>query len=128
MNQRHPIDNIMLDQLHSFQIRITQALVDTLCDREASKVGDSPCLFQEALIRAFYTTLIGVFCTQRSRSIDNVESPSCLPVYLSDELTVQGRVVAIHYQTSTIDIQASIVNQVGLHISQALIKVGMHAE
>ena len=77
------------------------------------------------LSSAFYSTLVGVYLPGKYAIMHGINISFVKPVYISDRLSVYGRVNYINDAFRQIEIKAKITNQHNDKVSTALIKVGL---
>ena len=78
------------------------------------------------LTASFYSTLVGMYLPGKYALLHGVESDFHAPSYIGDTLTVSGAVSFLNEAYRRLELKAKIVNQNGVLISKAKIRVGLH--
>jgi len=77
------------------------------------------------LTSSFYSTLVGVYLPGKFAILHAIDVKFLKPVFINDLLKVSGVVSYINEAYKQIELKAYIVNQKGIKISKAIIKVGL---
>lgn len=77
------------------------------------------------LTSSFYSTLAGVYLPGERSLVHSLEAKYLKPVYIGDELTIEGKVDEKNDTYQLIRIKAIIRNQKGEKVSKAVIQVGL---
>jgi 3-hydroxybutyryl-CoA dehydratase len=123
---------------HSFQVGLTDRMMDVFKEL----TGDLNPLHTEPgfalthgyrdrvaygmLVSSFYSTLVGMYLPGKYALFQSVGISFVAPVFPGDTLTILGEVTAIHNVYKQIEIRGSITNQLGIKVSRAKIKSGIH--
>ena len=78
------------------------------------------------LTASFYSTLVGMYLPGKHALLQEVCTSFIAPVFPGDNLTVYGKVSAIHLDLRFIEIRANITNQLGEKVSRAKLRTGVH--
>lgn len=76
------------------------------------------------LTASFYSTLAGVYLPGKYCLLHSVNVQFSKPVFVSDELTITGKVSRINEAFKQLEIKAKIHNQSDTCVSKALLKAG----
>lgn len=132
-------EEIHKDQSISFEVAITQAMVDQFrmlsgdhnpvhVDPEyARTVGHPGPVVYGMLTASFYSRLVGMYLPGKFSLLHQVDSSFKSPVYVGDVLKVSGKVSDVFESVRQVEIRADIFNQHMKKVSSARIKVGMYA-
>lgn len=86
--------------------------------------GYSNCVVYGMLTTSFLSTLAGVYLPGERSLIQSIESKLANPVYVGDELTVQGTIIALNDTVKQIEMKVDIRNQSGVRVLRGKMKVG----
>lgn len=116
---------ITLTMLEQFR-QITGDCNPLHCSKEyAVTMGFQDRVVYGMLTSAFYSTLAGMYVPGKYCLIHSVETKLLKPVYVGDELTIEGFVKEKNDAFAQLVIKASISNQNGVKVSKAVIKAGV---
>lgn len=91
----------------------------------AKKSGFPSRVVYGLLTSSFLSTLVGVYLPGENALFLGADISFTKPVYVDDQLTVKGVVEEINDTFKQIKIKASIVNQEGVTVLRARLKVGI---
>ncbi|WP_323395877.1 MaoC/PaaZ C-terminal domain-containing protein [Acetobacterium wieringae] len=94
-------------------------------DKYASEKGYEKHLVFGMLTASYYSTLVGVYLPGRKCLIHSVNIKFTMPVYVDDELLIEGIVTERNDLFKILTIKAVITNQKNEIVSKATLKVGM---
>ena len=77
------------------------------------------------LTSTFYSTLVGVYLPGKFAFLHSIDIQFLKPVYIGDIIKVKGKIVEKNETFNQIYIKGSIINQNGIKVSRAKIKVGV---
>ncbi len=77
------------------------------------------------LSSTFYSTLVGVYLPGKYCILQGIDIQFSKPVFVGDQLSIQGKVSYINEAYQQVEIKAFITNQAGIKVSKAKIKVGV---
>lgn len=131
------LPDIKIGLKHSFKTKITEKnMLQFLelsgdnnpmhCDVEYAKMrGMKDRVVYGMLSSSFYSKLVGVYLPGKYALLHAIEIQFSKPVFIGDNLTVEGEVTAINELFSQIEVKAYIMNQNSEKISKAKIKIGI---
>ena len=93
----------------------------------ARSVGHPGPVVFGMLTASFYSRLVGMFLPGKYALLQQIEVGYTLPVYVGDQLMVEGEVVDLHESVRQVEIRARILNQSLERVSRAKINIGMYA-
>ena len=95
-------------------------------DGFAKNAGYTDCVVFGMLTASFYSTLVGMYLPGKYALLHGVEAYFHAPSYVGDTLMVSGAVSFLNEAYRRLELKAKIVNQNGVLISKAKIRVGLH--
>ena len=134
---RYTFDEIVPGQTERFSATISAELMEEFrritgdvnplhCDDEyARQRGYKGRVVYGMLTSSFYSTLAGVYLPGERALLHSVETKLLKPVFIGDELTIEGKVAEKHDVFRTIVVKATITNQLGEKVSRATIQIGV---
>lgn len=96
-----------------------------LNDNYAKEKGFKSQVVYGLLTSSFYSTLVGVYLPGKYTILHGIAIQFSKPVYINDNLNIDGEVYYINEAYKQIEIKATITNQDGKKVSKATIKVGL---
>ena len=90
--------------------------------------GYAGCVVYGMLTASFLSTLAGVYLPGERSLIQSIESKFVNPVYVGDELTIRGVILALNDTVKQIEIKVEIKNQNGIKVLRGKMKVGVTGE
>lgn len=118
----HTITSEMMDAFMRMTGDVNQLHTDELYAKE---MGFSGRVVYGMLTSSLYSTLVGVYLPGKRCLLRSVETKLLSPVYIGDNLTIEGRVTEKHSEYRIIAIKAIIKNQTGTKVSKATIQVSL---
>lgn len=133
----YTFDEIEIGQKENFQVTITEAMQKQFCelsgdvnpmhltDEYAKEFGYEHKLVYGMLTASLYSRLVGVHLPGEYCLFQQCDTTFNAPVYVGDELTVEGEVVEKHDVFRRIKVKAYVKNQKGKKVSRATLMVGV---
>jgi 3-hydroxybutyryl-CoA dehydratase len=129
--------DIYIGMVHSFERIVDQSMMQKFLEisgdnnplhteyEYALSKGFKNCVVYGLLTSAFYSTLVGVYLPGKYAILQGVDIQYSKPVFVGDKLIIKGVVAYINDSFKVIELKANIVNQDGIKISKAIIKIGL---
>lgn len=130
-------DEIEIGQTESFEVKITQEMVEAFCALSgdlnplhtnldfAKESGYDACVVYGMVTASFLSTLAGVYLPGKWCLLQEVKTSFATPVFVGDTLSITGKVVKKHDTFKQIEIKARIVNQNSKCVCRATVKAGV---
>jgi 3-hydroxybutyryl-CoA dehydratase len=130
-------EQIEIGLSHSFTINITAEKIDAFVDicgdknplhvdsNYAKAAGFKDRVVHGMFLASFYSTLVGLYLPGKHALLHSVDSQFKNPAFISDTLTISGKVTHKNDAYKQMEIKASIKNQDEQTLSKALIKTGV---
>ncbi len=130
-------EEITIGQTERFTVTLTQQMQDGFrtitgdmnplhADKDfAQKKGHPACVVFGMLTASFLSTLAGVYLPGEKSLIHSVDLKMRKPVYVGDELTVEGVVADKSDAVGTITVKVSITNQNGVKVARGEMQIGV---
>ena len=134
MNE-YKYEEIEIGHKESFTVTVTEEMMDSFCritgdinplhcdEQYAKSQGHSGRVVYGMLTSAMLSTLAGVYLPGKRSLIQEVKIKLAKPVFIGDELTVEGEVDEKHDAYSLIMIKVTIRNQDGVKVCRAKMQV-----
>lgn len=136
MNQ-YTFDEIEVGLKASFNVKVMQEDQEAFCkitgdynplhcnEEYAKTKGYKGCVVYGMLTASYYSTLAGVWLPGEKSLVHKINTKFIKPVFVGDELTVNGEVIEKNDTFQIITIKAFITNQSGQKVSKAEMQVGL---
>jgi 3-hydroxybutyryl-CoA dehydratase len=136
----YKFEDIKIELEESFNITIDSFMMDKFLDisgdinplhidkEYAKNKGFDDRVVYGLLTSSFYSTLIGVYLPGKYCILQGIDIQFSKPVFIDDKLSISGKVNYINDAYKQIEIKAKIINQDGIKVSKATIKVGVMDE
>ncbi len=130
-------EEITIGQTERFTVTLTQQMQDGFrtitgdmnplhADKDfAQKKGHPDCVVFGMLTASFLSTLAGVYLPGEKSLIHSVDLKMRKPVYVGDDLTVEGVVADKSDAVGTITVKVSITNQNGVKVARGEMQIGV---
>ncbi|RAP35865.1 dehydratase [Candidatus Marinamargulisbacteria bacterium SCGC AAA071-K20] len=130
-------EEIEIGLTHSFTITITDENVDAFVKLSgdtnplhvdaafAQKEGYKDRVVHGMFLASYYSTLVGLYLPGKHALLHSVDSQFKNPAFVSDSLTITGKVTHKNDAYKQMEIKATIKNQDEKVLSKALIKTGV---
>ena len=131
-------EDIRIGLSHSFEVTVTQEMMDMFLKISsdsnplhtekdyAQERGFRERVVYGMLTASFYSTLVGVYLPGKHGMLHGIDVSFLKPVFVEDKLSVEGRVSHTNEAYKRVEIKADIINQEGVKVSTAKIRVGLN--
>jgi 3-hydroxybutyryl-CoA dehydratase len=130
-------DDIEIGRTDSFKVTITNENVDSFIklsgdnnplhvdSKFAQSAGYKDRVVHGMFLASYYSTLVGLYLPGKNALLHSVDSQFKNPAFVSDTLTITGKVTHKNDAYKQMEIKATIKNQDEKVLSKALIKTGV---
>ncbi len=137
---RYGLSDLSVGMKESFSVTLTEEMMEHFYGitgdenplhkdlSYAKEQGFSGKVAYGMLTASFLSTLAGVYLPGERSLIQSVEMKFLKPVFIGDELTVEGTVSEIHESVRQIVLKTVIVNQDGVKVLKGIMKIGVRDE
>ncbi len=135
--EKNTFEDMTVGKKASFSRTVTAGMMDAFAaisgdenplhtdETYAREQGQPGRVVYGMLTASLYSTLCGMFLPGERSLLQSVEAKFHKPVFIGDELTVEGEVVERHAELRVVRVRAVIRNQSGRRVSSAMLQVGV---
>lgn len=130
--------DLKLAQTESFRAQLTEAMLNSFCtlsgdqnplhadERYAASRGHPARVVHGFLVGALLSRLVGMHLPGKHALLHGTKLAFEHPVYVGDELLVQGEITHLTDAYRRVEIRVAVTNQRGARVARGLLQVGMY--